>query len=56
MDRMIQREDALEPPLRIDGGTPMLSDDRLARELLGTLDRTDFGHLGVRHEGKVRDS
>ena len=34
----------------------MLSDERLARELLGTLDRTDFGHLGVRHEGKVRDS
>ena len=22
----------------------------------GPLDRTDFGHLGVRHEGKVRDS
>jgi phosphoribosylaminoimidazole-succinocarboxamide synthase len=34
----------------------MLSDERIARELLGTLDRTDFGHLGVRHEGKVRDS
>ena len=34
----------------------MLSDERLARELLGTLDRTDFGHLGVRHQGKVRDS
>ena len=36
--------------------SPMLSDDRLARELLGALDRTDFAHLGVRHEGKVRDS
>jgi phosphoribosylaminoimidazole-succinocarboxamide synthase len=34
----------------------MLSDERFARELLGALDRTDFGHLGVRHEGKVRDS
>jgi DNA-binding transcriptional MerR regulator len=52
MDRMINREDVMESPLR----TPMLSDERLARELLGTLDQTDFGHLGVRHEGKVRDS
>ncbi|HUZ77956.1 MAG TPA: phosphoribosylaminoimidazolesuccinocarboxamide synthase, partial [Chloroflexota bacterium] len=52
MDRMIEREDLMELPLR----TPMLSDERLARELLGTLDRTDFGHLGIRHEGKVRDS
>ena len=26
------------------------------RGAAGTLDRTDFGHLGVRHEGKVRDS
>lgn len=34
----------------------MLSDERLAKELRGTLDRTDFTHLGVRHEGKVRDS
>ena len=45
IDRMIERE-----------GTPMLSGERLARELQGTLDRTDFGHLGLRHEGKVRDS
>jgi hypothetical protein len=37
-------------------GLPGSSDERLVRELLGTLDRTDFGHLGVRHEGKVRDS
>lgn len=56
MDRMIERDDVMESPLRIEEGTPMLSDERLARELLGTLDRTDFGHLGVRHEGKVRDS
>jgi phosphoribosylaminoimidazole-succinocarboxamide synthase len=56
MDRMIEREDVMESPLRIEEGTPMPSDERLARELLGTLDRTDFGHLGVRHEGKVRDS
>ena len=56
MDRMIEREDVMESPLRIEEGTPMLSDERLARELLGTLDRTDFGHLGIRHEGKVRDS
>lgn len=46
----------LESPLRTGEETPSLSDERLARELLGTLDRTDFGHLGVRHEGKVRDS
>ncbi|MGH3296402.1 MAG: phosphoribosylaminoimidazolesuccinocarboxamide synthase, partial [Trebonia sp.] len=56
MDRMIEREDVMESPLRIEEGTPALSDERLARELLGTLDRTNFGHLGVRHEGKVRDS
>jgi hypothetical protein len=56
MDRMIEREDVMESPLRIGEGTPTLSDERLARELLGTLERTDFGHLGVRHEGKVRDS
>ena len=56
MDRMIEREDVMEPPQRIEEGTPMLSAERLARELLGTLDRTDFGHRGVRHEGKVRDS
>ena len=56
MDRMIEREDVMGSPLRTGEGTPMLSDERLARELLGTLDRTDFGHLGVRHEGKVRDS
>jgi phosphoribosylaminoimidazole-succinocarboxamide synthase len=56
MDRLIEREDAEESPQRIGGGTPMLSAERLARELLGTLDRTDFPHLGVLHEGKVRDS
>jgi phosphoribosylaminoimidazole-succinocarboxamide synthase len=56
MDRMIEREDLMESPLRTGGGMPVISDERLARELLGTLDRTDFGHLGVRYEGKVRDS
>ena len=56
MDRMIEREDLMESPLRIGGGIPVLSDERLARELLGTLNRTDLGHLGVRREGKVRDS
>ena len=56
MDRMIEREDVMGSPLRIGEGTPALSDERLARELLGTLDRTDLGHLGVRHQGKVRDS
>ena len=56
IDRMIEREDAMESSLRIEEGTPALSDERISRELLGTLDRTDFGHLGVRHEGKVRDS
>ena len=34
----------------------MLTHERLEKELRGTLERTDFGHLGVRHEGKVRDS
>jgi phosphoribosylaminoimidazole-succinocarboxamide synthase len=56
MDLMIAREDVMGSPLRMGEGMAMLSDERLARELLGTLDRTDFGHLGVRHEGKVRDS
>jgi phosphoribosylaminoimidazole-succinocarboxamide synthase len=56
MDRMIEREDHMKSPMRTGEGTPVLSDERLARELLGTLDRTDFGHLGARHEGKVRDS
>jgi phosphoribosylaminoimidazole-succinocarboxamide synthase len=55
VDRMIDREDAMQSPQRTGEGTPVLSDERLARELLGTLDRTDFAHLGVRHEGKVRD-
>jgi phosphoribosylaminoimidazole-succinocarboxamide synthase len=56
MDRMIEKEDLMEPPQRIGEGMAVLADDRLARELLGTLDRTDFSHLGVRREGKVRDS
>ena len=30
MDRMIEREDVMESPLRIEEGTPMLSDERLA--------------------------
>ena len=41
---------------RTGEGTPVISEERLARELLGTLDRTDFSHVGVRQEGKVRDS
>lgn len=39
----------METPLRI-------SAERFAKELLGTLERTHFDHLGARHEGKVRDS
>lgn len=34
----------------------MVSDERMAQELTGTLDRTDFAHLGVAERGKVRDS
>ena len=56
MDRMIEREDVVESSLRVDEGAPMITNERFARELRGTLDRTAFGHLGVRHEGKVRDS
>ena len=56
MDRMIEREDAMASGPGIENGTRMLPGVRLARELLGTLGRTDFAHLGVRHEGKVRDS
>ena len=33
----------------------MVSDERMAEELEGTLDRTDFVDVG-RHQGKVRDS
>jgi phosphoribosylaminoimidazole-succinocarboxamide synthase len=56
LDRMIEREDIMKSPQQNEGRSPNLSDERLARELRGTLDRTEFGHLGVRHEGKVRDS
>lgn len=56
MDRMIEREDVMESSRRLEEGAPLLTEERLARELRGTLDRTDFGHLGERHEGKVRDS
>lgn len=34
----------------------MVSDERMAEELDGTLDWTDFAGLGVAHKGKVRDS
>ena len=34
----------------------MVSDERMAKELAGTLERTAFTHLGVAHAGKVRDS
>ncbi len=56
VDRMIERDDRMQSPPRIDEGTPALSGERLARELLGTLDRTDFARLGARHAGKARDS
>ena len=56
MDRMIEREDVVESSLRVDEGAPMLTGERFAKELRGTLDRTEFSHRGVRHEGKVRDS
>ena len=54
MDRMIDREDNMPTPSIV--GTPTLSEERIHRELGGTLARTDFGHLGDRHQGKVRDS
>ena len=34
----------------------MVSDERMAEELSGTLDSTSFAHLGEQHRGKVRDS
>jgi phosphoribosylaminoimidazole-succinocarboxamide synthase len=34
----------------------VVSDERMARELTGTLERTAFTHLGRAHSGKVRDS
>ena len=34
----------------------MVSDERMAEELDGTLDRTDFVDVGRAHKGKVRDS
>jgi phosphoribosylaminoimidazole-succinocarboxamide synthase len=34
----------------------MISDERVEREFHGTLDETDFEHLGLSHKGKVRDS
>ncbi len=56
MDRMITREDLMQSLLGTGEGALAVSRERLARELPGTLGRTDFAHLGVRHEGKVRDS
>ncbi|WP_460809559.1 phosphoribosylaminoimidazolesuccinocarboxamide synthase [Microlunatus endophyticus] len=46
----------MESSLRVDEGAPLISSERFAREVRGALDRTDFDHLGARHEGKVRDS
>jgi phosphoribosylaminoimidazole-succinocarboxamide synthase len=34
----------------------VVSDERMAEELFGTLGRTSFTHLGVAYTGKVRDS
>ncbi len=34
----------------------VVSDERMAEELVGTLEQTSFAHLGVPHRGKVRDS
>jgi len=34
----------------------VVSDERMALELHGTLDRTDFPGIGESHKGKVRDS
>jgi phosphoribosylaminoimidazole-succinocarboxamide synthase len=34
----------------------VVSDERMAEELEGTLDRTDFAGVGRAHNGKVRDS
>jgi len=34
----------------------VVSDDRMERELQGTLDTTSLPHLGAEHHGKVRDS
>jgi phosphoribosylaminoimidazole-succinocarboxamide synthase len=56
MDRLIEREDLLQASLRVDEGAPMVTNERFAKELRGTLDRTDFTQLGTRHAGKVRDS
>ena len=54
MDRMIEREDVMEPPQRIEEGTPMLSAERLAREVLGTLDRTDLEVPDARRASQER--
>ena len=34
----------------------MVSDERMALELQGTLDRTNLSGIGESHKGKVRDS
>lgn len=34
----------------------VISDERMARELGGTLESTSFAHLGAQYRGKVRDS
>jgi phosphoribosylaminoimidazole-succinocarboxamide synthase len=41
---------------RVSGVRLVVSDERMALELQGTLERTDFAGLGLAHKGKVRDS
>jgi phosphoribosylaminoimidazole-succinocarboxamide synthase len=38
------------------GEERVVSDERMERELAGTLDRTSLPHLGAEYHGKVRDS
>jgi phosphoribosylaminoimidazole-succinocarboxamide synthase len=44
------------PAERSEQAKRAVSDERMAEELSGTLERTSFTHLGVAHTGKVRDS
>ena len=56
IERAMEDKKMGTPPTPWKRGLQMISDERIERELHGTLDETTFEHLGSAHKGKVRDS
>ena len=56
IERAIEDKKMGTTPTPWKRGLQMISDERIERELRGTLDETTFEHLGFAHKGKVRDS